>query len=332
MSVSAPAPPRDATVPVGRRRDSFESRLAVLPVLASQLHDVIQDVETSVVEVCRNFQAMAGRARASVSAARAVVSGAGEGGEDGAQAATAVARRTLDRLLGRLATGSDATLRVAEEIDDLERRLDIVRQNLDDVDRMARGTRLLGLNAAIEAARLGAEGKAFGVVATEIKDLARLSYHTSAEIRESLRGLSTGIADVSSEIRRIASTDRAGVQTSRQEVDAAITRLARTAERTAAGLVAASDSAADVGREIAGAVMALQFQDAVTQRVNHVVDALTLLHRELLAELDGKPADDGESLLRSVAASFTMKAERDAEARTRGFDADASDGGGIELF
>ena len=43
---------------------------------------------------------------------------------------------------------------------------------------------MLGLNAAIEAARVGALGKEFGVVATEIRKLSESSKETTSSITE----------------------------------------------------------------------------------------------------------------------------------------------------
>lgn len=69
-------------------------------------------------------------------------------------------------------------------------------QNIDETDsiiniihNLAKQTNLLGLNAAIEAARVGKEGKGFEVVAEEIRKLATDSSNSINKIEEILKGI-----------------------------------------------------------------------------------------------------------------------------------------------
>jgi methyl-accepting chemotaxis protein-1 (serine sensor receptor) len=51
------------------------------------------------------------------------------------------------------------------------------------MDRIATQTHILALNASVEAARAGAAGKGFNIVAAEVQSLARSSRTASSEIR-----------------------------------------------------------------------------------------------------------------------------------------------------
>lgn len=53
---------------------------------------------------------------------------------------------------------------------------------LDKVGRIAADTRLVALNASIEAARLGAQGRSFAVVAEEVRGLSRQTSDVLVEI------------------------------------------------------------------------------------------------------------------------------------------------------
>ncbi|MNC40041.1 putative sensory transducer protein YfmS [compost metagenome] len=67
-------------------------------------------------------------------------------------------------------------------------------------------TNLLGLNAAIEAARVGQEGAGFGVVATEVRKLSVHTKEATKSIEDSLNTVQRSIRQMEKEIEAIASS------------------------------------------------------------------------------------------------------------------------------
>ena len=81
------------------------------------------------------------------------------------------------------------------------KKTDVVLSLIKDV---ASQTHLLGLNAAIEAARAGDQGRGFGVVSEEIRKLAAKTNGSVKEITEILSMIKSAVEDLGQQINQIA--------------------------------------------------------------------------------------------------------------------------------
>ncbi|MBF8745077.1 methyl-accepting chemotaxis protein [Pseudomonas monteilii] len=88
----------------------------------------------------------------------------------------------------------------AQSIQQLERDSNAIQSILGTIRSIAEQTNLLALNAAIEAARAGEQGRGFAVVADEVRALAKRTADSTAEIDGLLGNLASRTAEVADQM------------------------------------------------------------------------------------------------------------------------------------
>lgn len=116
----------------------------------------------------------------------------------------------IDTAFGNVATNvnrnRDRLNDLCQSLSHLDKNIDSINTQVKEINSIADQTNLLALNATIEAARAGEAGKGFGVVAREVKDLAKRTKQTNEDIQKTISLISISLDDLSKSLGTVRDT------------------------------------------------------------------------------------------------------------------------------
>ncbi len=206
-----------------------------------QVATAMQEMSSTVLQISDNSQKASDASRHAAEAAR-------NGGK--------VVEETLATMRGI----ADSTTKVASTVTQLGKGSEQIGKIISVIDDIADQTNLLALNAAIEAARAGEQGRGFAVVADEVRKLAERTTKATKEITDM--------------IESIQRETQNAVQAMEQEIKEVQVGVEKTSASGAAlrEIIKLSE---DVGDMIATIATAATEQSATTGQINSNVSQIS---------------------------------------------------------
>ena len=211
-----------------------------------QQQDEINMVATAINEMAAATQEIAGNADHTAQNSSEAVSSCVYGGQQVVQTQSSIQNLAQEV---QVATGV---------IQELEAHGNSINTILSTIQGIAEQTNLLALNAAIEAARAGEQGRGFAVVADEVRVLSQITHASTQEIQqmiETLQGTTAKAVGIMGDSRQLAETsvaDADSAAVSLTQIQTAVERISDMATQIASAAEEQASVTSEITRNTVG--------------------------------------------------------------------------------
>ncbi|MGF1835636.1 methyl-accepting chemotaxis protein [Photobacterium sanguinicancri] len=237
---------RDVSDSLGQQAQTTASQAEERSTRIQHQQDEINMVATAINEMAAATQEIAGNADNTAQTSGETVSAAEHGSTQVTQS-----QHSISSLAGEVETATGV-------IGELNTHAQSINTILSTIQGIAEQTNLLALNAAIEAARAGEQGRGFAVVADEVRVLSQRTHASTQEIQQMIEtlqqttGRAVGIMENSRHLAETSVDDANAASASLSQINTAVTNISDMATQIASAAEEQSSVTEEITRNTQG--------------------------------------------------------------------------------
>src|SRR3990167_2618315 len=282
---------------------------SVLPLWGRQTGLAQTQIEQGIGDLAGRFGEIHDRLQVAITTSQQTASGMS--GRQGLSAVISHADQELNQIVLSLRSAIHSRDELLGEISKLSQITDELRAMGAEVAGIASQTNLLALNAAIEAARAGEQGRGFAVVADEVRTLSTRSGATGSRITQRIVQVNDTLQATLERTTQFAQQEARILQQAETTIQSVLSEFRESGNQIVESAQVLEQESSQVRSNVADVLVALQFQDRVSQILAHVITDMQKLtdtlgeHHAQLKEGKTVPELDVARWLADIERTYT---------------------------